>query len=110
MLFERSAVFFLHSLQIEKQDILEKVNDTVIIFSSPQVPENYLNSEVIVVIKMDGFMTHLQTTELSFNYHHDPTFDNFTDGIKTKVNNLINAKVSKLTTLVLAHFVFVYIW
>lgn len=86
-----------HDFQIiEKQDILEKVNDTVIIFSSPQVPENYLNSEVIVVIKMDGFMTHLQTTELSFNYHHDPTFDNFTDGIKTKVNNLINAKGNKL--------------
>ncbi|XP_056429732.1 plexin-B2 [Hyla sarda] len=81
---------------IEKQGILEKVNDTVIIFSSPQVPENYLNSEVIVVIKMDGFVTPLQTTELSFNYVSDPTFDNFTDGIKKQVNNLINAKGSKL--------------
>ncbi|XP_066447962.1 plexin-B2 [Eleutherodactylus coqui] len=81
---------------IEKEDILEKVNDTVIIFSSPPVPENYLNSEVTVVIKMDGFMTNLQTTELSFIYLFDPTFDNFTDGIKKQVNNLINAKGSKL--------------
>ncbi|XP_075065016.1 plexin-B2 [Mixophyes fleayi] len=82
-----------HGFQIiEHQDILEKVNDSVIIFSSPKVPENYLNSEVIAVIKMDGFETPLQTTELSFTYVNDPTFDNFTDGIKKQVNILINAK------------------
>ncbi|KAG8577428.1 hypothetical protein GDO81_010173 [Engystomops pustulosus] len=81
---------------IEKEDILEKVNDSVIIFSSPQVPENYLNSEVTVMIKMDGFVTHLHTTELSFNYLLDPTFENFTDGIKKQVNNFINAKGDKL--------------
>ncbi|XP_069832862.1 plexin-B2 [Dendropsophus ebraccatus] len=84
------------SKSIEKQDILKKVNDTVIIFSSPQVPENYLNSEVTVMIKMDGFETPLETTDLSFNYVPDPTFDNFTDGIKKQVNNLINAKGNKL--------------
>ncbi|XP_044129907.1 plexin-B2-like, partial [Bufo gargarizans] len=83
---------------IEKEDILEKVDDTVIIFSSPQVPENYQNSEVIVVIQMDGFVTPLQTTDLSFNYLHDPTFDNFTDGIKKQVNNLINAKGNNLNS------------
>ncbi|XP_073475857.1 plexin-B2 [Aquarana catesbeiana] len=77
---------------IEKQDILERVNDTVIIFSSPQVLEHHLNSEVICRIKMDGFETPLQTAELSFNYIPDPTFDNFTDGILKQVNNLINAK------------------
>ncbi|XP_077121034.1 plexin-B2 isoform X1 [Ranitomeya variabilis] len=81
---------------IEKQDVFEKVSDTVIIFSSPQVQENNLNSEVIVLIKMDGFMTPLQTTELSFNYLHDPTFDNFTDGIKKQVNTFINAKGNQL--------------
>ncbi|KAM3925322.1 plexin-B2 [Leptodactylus fuscus] len=81
---------------IEKEDILEKVNDTVIIFSSPQVPESHLNSEVTVRIKMDGYVTSLETTELSFNYLNDPTFDNFTDGIKKQVNNLINAKGNKL--------------
>ncbi|KAM4747693.1 plexin-B2 isoform 1-T2 [Rhinophrynus dorsalis] len=80
------------SRHIEKEDILEKVNDSVIIFSSPQVPENYLNSEVITLIKMDGLELRLQTTELSFTYLPDPTFENFTDGIKKQVNNLINAK------------------
>ncbi|XP_063783225.1 plexin-B2 [Pseudophryne corroboree] len=81
---------------IEKQDILERVNDSVIIFTSPKVPEHYQNSKVISVIKMDGFETPLQTTDLSFNYVNDPTFDNFTDGIKKQVNNLINAKGNDL--------------
>ncbi|XP_018432238.1 PREDICTED: plexin-B2 [Nanorana parkeri] len=77
---------------IEKQDILEKVNDTVIIFSSPQVPEHFLNSEVISWIKMDGFESPLQAADFSFSYIADPTFDNFTDGIMKQVNNLIHAK------------------
>ncbi|XP_072257696.1 plexin-B2 [Pyxicephalus adspersus] len=81
---------------IERQEILEKVNDTVIIFSSPQVPEHILNSEVISWIKMDGFETPLQTAELSFTYVEDPTFDNFTDGIMKQVNNLIHAKGKNL--------------
>ncbi|KAM5170392.1 plexin-B2 isoform 1-T2 [Mantella aurantiaca] len=81
---------------IEKQDILEKVNDTVIIFSSPQVSEHYHHAEVISWIKMDGFKTPLQTAELSFNYIDDPTFDNFTDGIMKQVNKLIHAKGNNL--------------
>lgn len=93
MFLERSAVFS-YSLQIEKQDILERVNDTVIIFSSPQVPEHYPHTEVISWIKMDGFETPLYTAELSFAYVEDPTFDNFTDGIMKQVNNLIHAKVN----------------
>ncbi|KAM8974568.1 plexin-B2 isoform 2-T2 [Pelodytes ibericus] len=81
---------------IKSEDILEKVNDTVLIFPSPTVGENYLISEVITVIKMDGHESPLKTDELSFNYHADPTFDNFTDGIKKQVNNLINAKGNNL--------------
>ncbi|XP_068129736.1 plexin-B2 [Hyperolius riggenbachi] len=81
---------------IQKEDILEKVNDTVIIFSSPQISEHHLNSEVIAVIKMDGYETRLQTADLSFKYILDPTFVNFTDGIKKQVNNLINAKGNNL--------------
>ncbi|XP_053321485.1 plexin-B2 [Spea bombifrons] len=84
------------SRYIRQEDILEKVSDTVLIFSSPSVPENYLNSEVITVIKMDRFESPLQTGELSFNYVPDPTFENFTDGIKKQVNNLINAKGTDL--------------
>ncbi|XP_075713296.1 plexin-B2 [Rhinoderma darwinii] len=80
---------------VGKQDTPESVNDTVIIFSSPEVSENYINS-VIVMIKMDGFRLPLQTTELSFNYLKDPTFDNFTDGIIKQVNNIINAKGNNL--------------
>ncbi|XP_075455978.1 plexin-B2 [Ascaphus truei] len=80
----------------DRQDILEKVSDTVIIFSSPQVPEDHLDSGVITVIKMDGLELPLQTTDLSFTYIADPTFENFTNGIKKQVNNIINAKGTNL--------------
>ncbi|OCT89064.1 plexin-B2 [Xenopus laevis] len=80
------------SKTISQEDVLQIVGDSEIIFSSPQVPENYLNSVVIIVIKMDGLESPLLTNELSSFYIPDPTFENFTDGIKKQVNNLINAK------------------
>ncbi|OCT87335.1 plexin-B2 isoform X2 [Xenopus laevis] len=80
------------SKTIAQEDVLEKANDSMIIFSSPQVPENYLKSGVIIVIKMDGLELPLQANELSFTYILDPVFENFTDGIKKQVNSFINAK------------------
>ncbi|NP_001017322.2 plexin-B2 precursor [Xenopus tropicalis] len=93
---DSSSVTEDESKTISQEDILEKVNDSVIIFTSPQVPENYLTSGVTIVIKMDGLESPLQTNELSFLYIPDPTFENFTDGIKKQVNNLINAKGDNL--------------
>ncbi|XP_063302873.1 plexin-B2 [Pelobates fuscus] len=78
------------------EDVLERVNDSLLIFSTPKVPENIQNSEVLTVIKMDGYETPLQTRDLNFGYVSDPTFENFTDGIKKQVNNLINAKGTNL--------------
>ncbi|KAM4676291.1 plexin-B2 isoform 1-T2 [Discoglossus pictus] len=78
-------------LYIAKEDILERVNSSVI-FSSPQVPENHLQSDIITIIKMDGLQKRMSTAELVFTYIADPTFENFTDGIKKQVNQLINAK------------------
>ncbi|KAM9311722.1 plexin-B2 [Gastrophryne carolinensis] len=88
---------------IDKQVKFERVNDTEIVFSSPQVPEQYLNSEVIAVIIMDGYKKHLQTSDRSFSYIPDPTFDNFTDGIVKQVSKLINAKGHNLNAAMTMH-------
>nr|XP_033815623.1 plexin-B2 isoform X2 [Geotrypetes seraphini]XP_033815624.1 plexin-B2 isoform X2 [Geotrypetes seraphini] len=75
----------------------EKINETIVVFSSPKLPEDFnSHSQVTTLIKMDGLELVLKTNELSFNYVADPTFENFTDGIKKQVNNLIHAQGSNL--------------
>ncbi|XP_030073029.1 plexin-B2 [Microcaecilia unicolor] len=85
----------------ESRVIVEKyvrtINDTTIIFSSPKLPEDFnSHSQVTTQIKMDGIELDLKINGLSFTYVPDPTFENFTDGIKKQVNNLIHAQGSNL--------------
>ncbi|XP_062990148.1 plexin-B2 isoform X2 [Elgaria multicarinata webbii] len=70
---------------------ISKINDTAMVFLSPPVledPENYI---IALFIKMD-----YHTVEKDFQYVADPTFENFTDGVKKQVNKLIHAKGSNL--------------
>ncbi|KAG8439852.1 hypothetical protein GDO86_005863 [Hymenochirus boettgeri] len=83
------------SRPVAEENVIEKVNDSIK-FSSPQVPEMYLSTGVTVLLKMDGLELPLKANEVSFLYIPDPTFENFTDGIKKQVNNLINAKGKNL--------------
>ncbi|XP_053109214.1 plexin-B2 isoform X2 [Hemicordylus capensis] len=77
--------------KFEGKDI-SKINDTAITFLSPPVLEDPENYRIIIHIKMDGF--EVESTE--FQYVADPTFENFTDGVKKQVNKLIHAKGSNL--------------
>lgn len=43
---------------------------------------------------MDHYKLVVKNESHSFAYVADPTFENFTDGIKKQVNKLINAKVN----------------
>nr|XP_020652892.1 plexin-B2 [Pogona vitticeps]XP_020652893.1 plexin-B2 [Pogona vitticeps] len=82
--------------EIEEQQKFEgktvsKINDTAIVFLSPPVLEDPENYRIAVIIKMDGHQV-----EKDFQYVADPTFENFTDGVKKQVNKLIHAKGSNL--------------
>lgn len=48
---------------------------------------------------MDGHTVDLND---SFQYVADPTFENFTDGVKKQVNKLIHAKVNGLNEQILS--------
>ncbi|XP_029473245.1 plexin-B2 isoform X2 [Rhinatrema bivittatum] len=75
----------------------EQINETTIIFSSPKLPENFnSHHQIITLLKMDGLEVVLKTNGQSFTYIPDPTFENFTDGIKKQVNSLIHAQGSNL--------------
>uniref|UniRef100_A0A8C8RX58 Plexin B2 n=1 Tax=Pelusios castaneus TaxID=367368 RepID=A0A8C8RX58_9SAUR len=76
---------------------ISKINDTTIIFSSPPILEDPENFIITTIIKMDGYSLVLSTKNNdTFKYVADPTFENFTDGIKKQVNKLIHAKGSNL--------------
>ncbi|XP_061496174.1 plexin-B2 isoform X2 [Rhineura floridana] len=70
---------------------ISKINDTALVFLSPPVLEDPENYRISIVIKMDGHQE-----EKDFQYVADPTFENFTDGVKKQVNKLIQAKGSNL--------------
>uniref|UniRef100_A0A803TVH2 Plexin B2 n=1 Tax=Anolis carolinensis TaxID=28377 RepID=A0A803TVH2_ANOCA len=70
---------------------ISKLNDTAIVFLSPPVLEDPENYRIAILIKMDGHVVGRD-----FQYVADPTFENFTDGIKKQVNKLIHAKGSNL--------------
>ncbi|XP_077194444.1 plexin-B2 isoform X4 [Paroedura picta] len=72
---------------------ISKLNDTAIVFLSPPVVEDPERYKIATHIKMDGYEEILQDP---LQYFPDPTFENFTDGVKKQVNKLIHAKGSNL--------------
>uniref|UniRef100_A0A8C8RV06 Plexin B2 n=1 Tax=Pelusios castaneus TaxID=367368 RepID=A0A8C8RV06_9SAUR len=93
---KKMQIHSLDSKEFEGKKI-SKINDTTIIFSSPPILEDPENFIITTIIKMDGYSLVLSTKNNdTFKYVADPTFENFTDGIKKQVNKLIHAKGSNL--------------
>lgn len=68
-------------------------NDSRVVFLSPAVPEEPEAYNLTVLIQMDGHRVLLRTEAGAFEYVADPTFKNFTGGVKKQVNKLIHAQV-----------------
>lgn len=68
-------------------------NDSWVVFLSPAVPEEPEAYNLTVLIQMDGHRVLLRTEAGAFEYVADPTFKNFTGGVKKQVNKLIHAQV-----------------
>uniref|UniRef100_A0A2R9CCI9 Plexin-B2 n=1 Tax=Pan paniscus TaxID=9597 RepID=A0A2R9CCI9_PANPA len=71
-------------------------NDTKVVFLSPAVPEEPEAYNLTVLIEMDGHRALLRTEAGAFEYVPDPTFENFTGGVKKQVNKLIHARGTNL--------------
>ncbi|XP_040843627.1 plexin-B2 isoform X1 [Ochotona curzoniae] len=71
-------------------------NDTKVVFLSPAVPEEPEAYNLTVLIQMDGHRALLRTNAGAFEYVADPTFENFTGGVKKQVNKLIHARGTNL--------------
>lgn len=72
-------------------------NDTKVVFLSPAVPEEPEAYNLTALIQMDGHRALLRTEAGAFEYVADPTFENFTGGVKKQVNKLIHARVRRPT-------------
>lgn len=70
-------------------------NDTKVVFLSPAVPEEPEAYNLTALIQMDGHRALLRTEAGAFEYVADPTFENFTGGVKKQVNKLIHARVRR---------------
>ncbi|XP_067420426.1 plexin-B2 isoform X2 [Emydura macquarii macquarii] len=93
---KKRQIHSLDSRKFEGKDIT-KINETTIVFSSPPILEDPESFKITTLIKMDGYNLVLSTENNDpFKYVADPTFENFTDGIKKQVNKLIHAKGSNL--------------
>uniref|UniRef100_A0A452H9Y6 Uncharacterized protein n=1 Tax=Gopherus agassizii TaxID=38772 RepID=A0A452H9Y6_9SAUR len=87
----------IRSLDSKKVVYITKINESTIVFSSPPILEDPENYRITTLIKMDGCSLVLNAENNDpFKYVADPTFENFTDGIKKQVNKLIHAKGSNL--------------
>lgn len=73
----------------------EFYNDTKVVFLSPAVPEEPEAYNLTALIQMDGHRALLRTEAGAFEYVADPTFENFTGGVKKQVNKLIHARVRR---------------
>uniref|UniRef100_A0A8C3JE50 Plexin-B2 n=1 Tax=Calidris pygmaea TaxID=425635 RepID=A0A8C3JE50_9CHAR len=80
----------------ERPELVTRLNETTVVFSSPPVLEDPENYNITTIILMDHYHLVVKNESHSFAYVADPTFENFTDGIKKQVNKLINAKGSNL--------------
>ncbi|NXU84730.1 PLXB2 protein, partial [Xiphorhynchus elegans] len=76
--------------------LVTRLNETTVVFSTPPILEDPENYNITTVILMDHYELVVKNESHSFAYVADPTFENFTDGIKKQVNKLINAKGSNL--------------
>lgn len=72
-------------------------NDSKVVFLSPAVPEEPEAYNLTALIRMDGHQALLRTEAGAFEYVADPTFENFTGGVKKQVNKLIHARVRTST-------------
>lgn len=68
-------------------------NDSRVVFLSPAVPEEPETYNLTALIEMDGHHALLRTEAGAFEYVADPTFKNFSGGVKKQVNKLIHAQV-----------------
>ncbi|XP_069085759.1 plexin-B2 isoform X3 [Pleurodeles waltl] len=102
-----AAIISLHARREKREAALEgnrnitekslkKINDTTLVFFTPRIPETFQNYNVRTLIKMDGHELFLEVNDAPFEYVADPTFENFTDGIKKQVTGIIYAKGKNL--------------
>lgn len=78
-------------------------NDTKVVFLSPAVPEEPEAYNLTALIQMDGHRALLRTEAGAFEYVADPTFENFTGGVKKQVNKLIHARGTNLNKAMTLH-------
>ncbi|XP_068787709.1 plexin-B2 [Struthio camelus] len=76
--------------------LVTNLSATTVVFSSPPILEDPENYNITTIILMDHYHLVVKNESHSFAYVADPTFENFTDGIKKQVNKLIHAKGSNL--------------
>ncbi|KAM8820267.1 plexin-B2 [Eudromia elegans] len=76
--------------------LVTNLSATTVVFSSPPILEDPENYNITTIILMDHHQLVVKNETHSFVYVADPTFENFTDGIKKQVNKLIHAKGSNL--------------
>ncbi|XP_070267445.1 plexin-B2 [Myotis yumanensis] len=78
-------------------------NDSRVVFLSPAVPEDPEAYNLTALIQMDGHRVLLRTEAGAFEYVADPTFKNFTGGVKKQVNKLIHAQGTNLNKAMTLH-------
>ncbi|XP_054426426.1 plexin-B2 [Pteronotus mesoamericanus] len=78
-------------------------NDSRVVFLSPAVPEEPEAYNLTALIQMDGHRVLLRTEAGAFEYVADPTFKNFTGGVKKQVNKLIHAQGTNLNKAMTLH-------
>ncbi|XP_012412033.2 plexin-B2 [Trichechus manatus latirostris] len=71
-------------------------SDSRVVFSSPAFPEEPEAYNLTVLVEMDRHRVLLRTEAGAFEYVADPTFENFTGGVKKQVNKLIHAQGTNL--------------
>lgn len=78
-------------------------NDSRVVFLSPAVPEEPEAYNLTALIQMDGHRVLLRSDAGAFEYVADPTFKNFTGGVKKQVNKLIHAQGTNLNKAMTLH-------
>ncbi|KAG8517997.1 Plexin-B2 [Galemys pyrenaicus] len=78
-------------------------NDSKVVFLSPPVPEEPEAYNLTVLVQMDGHRALLRSEAGAFEYVADPTFENFTGGVKKQVNKLIHAQGTNLNKAMTLH-------
>ncbi|KAM9228913.1 plexin-B2 isoform 2-T4 [Dugong dugon] len=71
-------------------------SDSKVVFLSPAFPEEPEAYNLTVLVEMDRHRVLLRTEAGAFEYVADPTFENFTGGVKKQVNKLIHAQGTNL--------------